>query len=103
MEEYRNELLQGLVGHLVLVKQLVAPEADAELYEAMRENLLMGKGQELRSRTATAVLESYDHVGVVLRQPTTDPEESVFAFVPWGAVIELSSMGQEEEQQQQQE
>lgn len=97
MEEYKNAYLDGLVGRLVLTKQLTSPRVDAALLELIEEDPRMGKDSMLRSRTCVQVLESYDRVGVIFREPIDYPD-AVLSFVPWSAVIELSpAEGPEEE------
>lgn len=91
MEEYKNELLEDLIGGLVLAKRLIAPELDEELAERSQEDPSSATVQLLQSITSVMWLESYDRLGVVLRVPA---EDSIRNFVPWSAVIELSSMEQ---------
>jgi hypothetical protein len=96
VEEYRNEYLDGLVGRLVLTKQLSSPLVDTALLTLIEEDPTSGREAMLRSRTSVQMLESYDRLGIIIRQPIDHPA-AVAAFVPWSAVIELSPAEEPEE------
>ncbi len=96
MEEYKNAYLDGLVGQLVLTKQLSSPRVDAAFLELIEEDPTRGKDSMLRSRTSIQLLESYDRLGIIFRQPIDHPD-AVSTFVPWSAVIELSPAEEPEE------
>src|SRR4051794_11784682 len=89
VEEYRNEFLDGLVGQMVQVKQLDAPQLDEEFAKVWKENPRSFKTTPLKSRNSVLVLESYDQLGIIVRTLGKDP---ITNFVPWGSVIELASL-----------
>jgi hypothetical protein len=96
VEEYKNAYLDELVGQLVLAKQLTGPPVDAALLALIEEDPAMGKDSMLRSRTSVQVLERYERLGIIFRQPIEHPA-AVSTFVPWSAVIELSPAEEPEE------
>lgn len=93
MEEYKNDLLDNLVGKKVTIMRLVGPVLDNDLVEKILANPLTVRDQLLHSRTMVCTLRSYDHIGVVVG---TVEEEPTWSFVPWGAVIELVSLDPDE-------
>lgn len=95
-KEDSSSFLSGLVGRPVLVKQLTAPDLDAEFAEKVLKEPLTIRTSELQARTAVMVLKSYDHLGIVLRPIQRNP---ISAFIPWSALIELSNMEPEEEEE----
>lgn len=73
--EYRNELLDELVGKPVIVALLKAPDVDEEAAEKMRSNPMFGRTELVQSLRTSYELVAYDAVGVTLRTlaPEYDP------------------------------
>jgi hypothetical protein len=91
--EYRNELLDGWVGKLVVVMHLVGPEPNEEHLRAWEEDITrVLNRQSVTSRTAYYQLVSYDRLGLTLEAL----EDAVRFFVPWGAVLQLIPASAEE-------
>jgi hypothetical protein len=86
--EYRNEMLDALVGRAVLVAHLNAPNLDEEAAEVMAEDMTIGWVEVLKARHSLRVLVGYDGVGVTLR---TIEEEPYTFFLPWSAIIQISA------------
>jgi hypothetical protein len=84
--EYRNELLDGLVGRPVMASHLKAPPLEDEHVAKLVADPTFGRAELLQSRRGSYELVRYDGVGVTLR--LLMPGEPPF-FVPWGAVIEI--------------
>jgi hypothetical protein len=87
MEQYRNEMLDELVGGLVAVTKQATRPPDQEEVNQMVENPTISVRRPLRAEVALQVLESYDQLGVIL-QTGADPPSRY--FVPWSAVIHMS-------------
>jgi hypothetical protein len=84
--EYKNELLDALVGRPVVVGLVKAPDLDEEAVETMREDPTFGMTEVVQSVRASFELVGYDGIGVTLRMLVEG--ERPF-LVPWSAVLKI--------------
>jgi hypothetical protein len=86
--EYGNELLDRWVGHGILMHYVMGPteelDEDDERFERLFREPGFGVKQVMQARSAVFVLESYDQIGITVRDAG-----GLSIFVPWGAVIRL--------------
>jgi len=84
--EYKNEMLDALVGKPVVVGLVKAPDLDEEVVESMREDPTFGMTELVQSVRASFELVGYDGIGVTLRMLVEG--ERPF-LVPWSAVLKI--------------
>jgi hypothetical protein len=84
--DYKNELLDALVGKPVVVGLVKAPDLDEEAVESMREDPAFGTKEPVQSVRASFELVGYDGIGVTLRMLVEG--ERPF-LVPWSAVLKI--------------
>ena len=86
--EYKNEMLDALVGKPVVVGLVKAPDFDEDSVESMREDPTFGMTEPVQSVRASFELVGYDGLGVTLRMLVE--RERPF-LVPWSAVLRIEN------------
>lgn len=84
--DYKNEMLDALVGKPVVVGLVKAPDLDEDSVEGMREDPTVGMTEVVQSVRASFELVGYDGIGATLRMLVEG--ERPF-FVPWSAVLKI--------------
>ena len=84
--EYKNEMLDALVGKPVVVGLVKAPDLDEDSVESMRQDPTFGMTEVVQSVRASFELVGYDGIGVTLRMLVE--RERPF-LVPWSAVLKI--------------
>ena len=84
--EYKNEMLDALVGKPVVVGLVKTPDLDEEAVESMREDPTFGMTELVQSVRASFELVGYYGIGVTLRMLA---EKEHRFLVPWSAVLKI--------------